>query len=114
MPLRNPFADIRAEAHRSQIAHQDRCPILAADGNRSEIIQRAQIAEPADHVVRAAQVENATADFIRAHLYFVDDGRKRNAIGKQLVGIELYLILPDEAADAGNFGNSGHGLQGIA
>src|SRR6202000_1717645 len=94
--------------------YQDRCPIFAADGNRSEIIQRAQIAETTNHVVRAAQVKNATAHFIRAHPYLVDDGRKRNTVGKQLVGIELYLILPNEAADASHFGNSGHSLQGIA
>ena len=114
IPFRNPFADIRAEAHRSQIAQQHRRSILAADGNRCEIVQRAQIAEAADHVFRAAQVEHATADFVRAHLHFVDDRRKRNAVGEQLVGIELHLILPDEAADAGDFRNSGHGLQRIA
>ena len=114
MPLRNTFADIRAEAHRSQIAYQNRCPILAANGNRSEVIQRTQIAETADHVVCAAQVKNATADFIRAPLYFVDDCRKRDAIGKQLIGIKLYLILLDEAADAGNFSHSRHSLQRIA
>ena len=114
IPLRDSFADIGAEAHRSQIAQQDGRSVLAADGNRSQIIQRAQIAETADHVLRPAQIEHTTADFIRAHLYLVDDRRKRNAIGEQLVGIELYLILPDEAADAGDLSNAGHGLQGIA
>ncbi len=114
MPLRNPFTDIRAKAHCPQIAYQDRCPIFAADGNRSEIIQRTQIAETTDHVVRAAQGKNATADFIRAHLYLVHDGRQWDAIGKQLIGIELYLILLDKAADAGHFSHSGHGLQRIA
>ena len=72
IPLCDSFADIGAEAHRSQIAQQDRRPVLAADGNRCEIVQRAQIAETADHVLCAAQVEHATADFIRAGLYFVD------------------------------------------
>ncbi len=114
MPLGNPFADIRAEAHRSQIAYENRRSIFAADGNSGEIVQRTQIAETADHVVRAAQVENAPADFIRAHLYFVDDGRQRNAIGKQFIGIELHLILLDEAADAGHLSNSGYRLKRIA
>ena len=44
MPLGNPFADIRAETHRPQIAYQNRCSILAADGNCGEIVQRAQLA----------------------------------------------------------------------
>jgi len=44
MPLGNPFTDIRAETHRPQIAYQNRCSILAADGNCGEIVQRAQLA----------------------------------------------------------------------
>src|SRR5882724_4217457 len=114
VPFRHTFADVGSEAHSSQIAHQDRCPILTADCNGCEIIKGAEITEAADHVLRAAQVKNPTANFICAHLYFVDDCRKRYAIGKQLVGIELHLILPDEAADAGDLSNPRNGLQGIA
>src|SRR5277367_2790610 len=114
MPLGNTFANIWAEAHCSQIAYQDRCPVFAADGNGGEIVQRTEIAETANDVVCAAQVKNAAADLTRAHLYLVDDGRQRNAIGKQLVGIKLYLILLYEAADAGDLSHSRHGLQRIA
>src|SRR6202034_4200846 len=108
------FTDVWAEAHGAQITQQYRCSILAADRNRGEIVKRTQITEAADHVLCAALIKHAPAHFIRTHLYFVNHGRKRYAVREQLVGIELHLILPDEAADAGDLGNSRHGFKGIA
>src|SRR6266568_5928865 len=73
-----------------------------------------QIAEATDHVLGTAEVEQPSANFIRTRLDFVEHHGERNAVGKQLVGIELHLILPDEPADTGDLGDSWHGLKRIA
>ena len=63
---------------------------------------------------RAAQFEQAAAHFIRAGANFVDNRRKRNSISAELVGVEVDLILPHEAADGGDFGHARNGLELIA
>ena len=64
-------------------------PFLVATGTVSEIAQRMQIAEAANHVFRPAHFKQASADFVRAGANFFDDRRERNSVGAKFVGIEL-------------------------
>ena len=114
LPFRHAFADIRPERDRSQVADQHRRAILGRDRHGFQIVQRAQIAEAANHVFGPAHFEQASADFVRAAANFFDDSRERNAVGAKFFGIEIDLILPNEAADGGDFGNARNGLELVA
>ena len=103
LPFGDSFADVRSEANGPQVAHEDGCSVLRGDRHHLQIVQGSQIAESADHVLCAAHLEQATADFICARPHFLDHGRKWNAVGAQLVGIEIDLILLDESADGRDF-----------
>ena len=66
LPLGYAFADVRAERHRAEIPDQYRSAVLRSDGNSFQIEQRPEIAQAANHVFGAAQLEHAPADLIRA------------------------------------------------
>ena len=65
----------------------------------------------ANHELLFGDFENAPADFVVAAADGVADARDRRVVGAQLVGVDGDLILPHEAADAGDFGNAGHAGQ---
>src|SRR5271170_1430138 len=113
VPLGDSFADVGPKTHGSKIAQENWSSVLAADRNCCEIIQRPQIAEAANHILCATQVEHSAAHLIGAGLHSVDDRREGDTIGKQLVRIELHLVLADEAADARNFRDSRHSFESI-
>ena len=110
VPLRNAFADIRTERNCAEVLEQDRSSVLRHHRHVCQIVERLQIAEAADHVSCAAEFEHATADFIGARLYPVNHGGQRDAVGQQLVGIEIDLVLAHEPADAGYFSHARNGL----
>ncbi len=114
VPFGNALADVRAEAHCSKVAQQHGRPIVAAECNFGQIVQGMQITEAADHVACSVQVQLAPADFIGAGFYAVNHGGKRNAVGEQLVRIQLYLILLHVTADAGDLRHTGHSFELIA
>ena len=76
-----------------------------------QIIERLEIAQPANHVSRPAQFQYAATDFIRARLHPINDGGQRYAVREQFVGIDIHLVLPHEPADARHFGHAGNGCQ---
>ena len=72
------------------------------------------VAEAADHVVRARHFEHAATDFAVAVADFVDHRFQRNLEREQPIRIELDLVLLDETADSGDLGNSRDGFDRIA
>src|SRR5258708_40131343 len=88
VPLRDTFPDVWAEGNRTQILDEYGCSVLRHHRHVCQIIERFQIAQPANHVSRTAQFEYAATDFIRARLDAVDNCRQWNAICQQLVGID--------------------------
>ena len=114
LPLRDPFPDIGAETHRGEVAQHHRSAVFGGHRDVLQVGKRTQIAQPADHVARAIHFQHASAHFIGAGAHTVDHARKGNAVGEQLVGIELDLILADKSADGRHFSDSRHGRQLIA
>src|SRR5437879_2664842 len=114
LPLGDAFANVRPEADRTQIPHKDWCSVLRGDRYRLQVAQGAQIPEPTDHVLRAADYEQATADFICAGAHFLNHRRKGNAIRAQLGWIDIDLVLLDESADCCDFRYTGNGFELIA
>src|SRR5438874_601671 len=114
IPLCDTFPHVWAEGNRAQILDEYGRPVLRHNRHVRQIIERLEIAEPANHVSRAAQFEYSSTDFVRARLHAVDDGRQRNAICQQLVGIDIDLVLAHEPTDARHFGHTGNGRQLVA
>ena len=71
-------------------------------------------AHPAHDVLYAALLDGLPADVVVAHLHGVDDVANRHVEGGKLVGVDVYLVLPDEAADGRDLGHAGHRVQLIA
>ena len=80
----------------------------------SNVVERVQIASPAHHVFTAAEFHEASADIVVGFADGVGNGVDRNLIGLQADGVDLHLVLADEAADRGDLGDSGQRLQGVA
>src|SRR5205807_3692076 len=114
LPLRHAFPNIRTGGDRTQITNLDGSSVLRSDRHGFEIAERTQIAQTANHVFRAAHFKHSPADFIRARPDFFNDGRKRDAIGAQFIGIDIDLVLLDESPDGRDFGNTWNGFELIA
>ncbi len=113
IPLGNTFPNVRAEGDAAKIPQQDRRAVFAAYGDQLKVVWGLQVAEAANHILRAAQVEDSATDCIRAGLYPVDDHRQRDVVCQQLVRVEPNLILPYIAADARNLRDAGNRLQRV-
>src|SRR5580700_322551 len=111
IPLRYTFPHVRAEGNRTQIFDEYGRPVLRHHRHVRQVIERLQIAQPANHVSRTAQFQYAATDFIRTRLHAVDNGREGYAISEQFVRIKLHLILTHEPTDARNFGHTWYGCQ---
>ena len=105
VPLRHAAPHIRAERYRSEVADQDRRPILAGDRNRFQIRERPQIAQAPDHVFGASELKQPPAHLVRAVADLFDHRRERDVKGAELVRVQPDLVLPDKAADARDFRN---------
>src|SRR5205807_679570 len=114
VPLRDTFPQVWAEGNGAQIFDEYGRSVLSHDRDVCQIIERLQIAQPANHVSRTAQFQYATTDFIRARLDAVDNGREGYAISEQLVRIKLHLILAHEPTNTRDFGHTRNGCQLIA
>ena len=97
---------------RSLKQHRSRryCP----HGDVGEVLSDLKIAETANHVFRPAHLQQPAAHFIGAAADLLNDCRERNVVGLKFVRIELDLILPDEAADGGDFGDARNGFELVA
>ena len=61
------------------------------------------IAAAAHHVFRAAQLDGTAADIVVAHANGIDHAFHRQTVSRQLVRIQIDLVLAHESADAGDF-----------
>ena len=70
----------------------------------------AEVAEPADRVVGARDLDRARADVLVRAAHHIDDLARGDAVREQARRIEQYLILALEAAQARHLGHARHGL----
>ena len=97
------------------IPNQDgRTAAICPDGDQLNILNRAQVAAPSNHVFRAGHFQDTAAHLRITVPDRFDDRLDRQPIGGQRVRIYLDLILFDEPADRGHFCHSRHTFQLVA
>ena len=72
------------------------------------------VAPAADHVLRAAELDQPPAHVVVAVPDRLDHGGDRDVEGQQLGGIEVDLVLLLKSADGGHLGHAGHRLELVA
>src|SRR5204863_8064443 len=93
-------AQIRAEMHPADVAHQDRGPrAIGSDRDLLHVLNRAHVAASADEVLGAAQLDQPTTDLVVRAPDRLGDLAKRQAVRQERLGVDLDLVLLDEAAD---------------
>ncbi len=111
VPFGDALADVRAERNGAEVADEDGCAVLGGHWDGFEVLQRAQVAQAANHVASAGHFENAAADFVGGIANAVDDHGERNVVGAKFVGVDVYLILLNEAAHGGDFSDARNGFE---
>jgi hypothetical protein len=108
-------AHVRTERDGSHVAHADG-DAGGADGERDvfEIGGGFCVTAAAHHVLAAGEFDQAAADIVVAAAHGGDHFRNRHAVSGQAVGVYLDLILANETAERGDFGDSGDRLEMIA
>jgi len=64
-----------------------------------EILDRAGVAAPANHVLGAAEFEQSSAGFLVAAAHGLHDTAHRNAVRAQAIRVQVHLILAGMTAD---------------
>ena len=82
-----------------------------AQRDLADVFDRLDRAETPDHEFLLGEFEGPAADVGVAGFDRGADPRDRNAVGAKPVGIHRNLVLLDEAADAGDLGDTGHARQ---
>ncbi len=113
--LRDPEAEIGTHRHAGDIADAHRAPPCAyRDSNLRDVFHAAEIAEPADHIVRASHLYRARADVLVRAPHRLDDLSDLHTVCEQPGGVEQHLVLAHIAAETRDLGDAGHGLQRVA
>ena len=92
-------------------AHASGSLVLGRDREIAQVLEPAQVAGDADHVARLRHFQGPGAGLAGGALdglHEVDEGQ---LVAPQHVGIDDHLILLDHAANRGDLGDSGHGLE---
>ncbi len=113
--LRDAAPDVGTEAHLRDVAHVNRrAAAVGAERHGLDVIERFQVAAPADHVLAPGELEQAAFDVVVAGLDRRHDVADADVVSRQLVRIDVHLVLLDEAADARDLRDTGHRCQPIA
>jgi hypothetical protein len=107
---------VGADRDRRHVFHEHRRARLGVAPHHEvlEVVDRAGVAAPAHHELRAGELEEPTAGLRVPLADRVDERRERHAVGEEARGIGRHLILPHEAADGGDLRDARDGLQLIA
>ncbi len=110
--VREAAAQVGPEHHLADVADADRRAALAGrDHDRLEVGDRLGVPAAADHVLGAAELDQAAAGLGVAAADGVDDRPDREAVVAEAVGIDVDLVLAPEPADRGHLRHAGDRLQ---
>ena len=103
-----------ANLHLGHLLDEDRHAALGADDDVLDVTDIFDETEAAHDRPAAARLDDVAADVSVAPRDGVDDGRERDLVGAQACGIDVDLVLPHRAPDAGDFGDAGHRVELVA
>ena len=109
--VENAAAELRTKLDAGHVAHRHRRAVVGAKRDVLNVLQPANQADAAHHLLGVARLHHLRADVVVAALHRGNHILERNVVGAQLHGIEIDLVLLHESADAGDFGHSGHGVE---
>jgi hypothetical protein len=96
------------------LADVDRHPILGTDHDLLDVGDVLDEPQSAHDSPRAARLDDVAADVTVAPHDGVDDHRDRDAVGAEALGIDVDLVLPHGAADAGHLRHARHRVELVA
>ena len=112
VPLGQPAAALRPQAHPRNILQQNRGAVGAhSETDPAEIVHGPDVPESPDHELLLGDLDQAAADVAVAVLNGGTDRGDRQVVRTQPVRVYRDLVLAHEATHTGNFGNPGDGRQ---
>src|SRR4051812_14853637 len=106
--VRYAAAQFRTEHHLPNIFYPDRrAGLVRGENNISEVLHRFGIAASTHHVLGAAKLEQATADFTVAAPHCVRNPADRNAVRLETPWINIDLVLLPKATERRHFRHAG-------
>ena len=91
-----------------------RTRFIGSDGQVPDVVQRLNIAAPADQILLAGQFDDAATNFAVTLANGLDHFRDGDAIRQQLVGVDGDLIVLYEAAHRRHFRHARYAFQPVA
>src|SRR5439155_9798160 len=103
-----------ADLYLGHLLDEDRHTALGADDDVLNVTYALDEAEASNDRPGAARLDDVAADVAVAPQDRVDDGRERDLVGAQPVGVDVDLVLPHRAADARDFRDAGYRVELVA
>src|SRR5262249_7122433 len=97
-----------ADLHLRDLLDEDWHTALGPDDDVFHVADVLDETEATDHRPAAARLDDVAPDVPVAAHDSVDDGRERNLVRTQAIGVDVDLVLPNRPTDAGDFGNAGY------
>src|SRR5215471_4513968 len=111
--IRGTTANIRPEHDSADVLNAYRSSVLRGKYRFLEVFCGLNVAAPADHVLRAAEFQQAGSGLAVGGTNRVGDARDRNAIAAKPIGINIDLVLLRESTQGGDVSNPRHRFQVI-
>ena len=103
--------DVGAKMNGADVLHIDRRALLRFKRDVLDVLDTLNVAAPPHVKLGGADLEDFSAHVAVGHADFVHDFADGDAVGGELVRIEVHLILLHEAADGRYFRNPFHGFE---
>src|SRR6185436_9060479 len=113
--LRDPAARLGPEVDLAELGHgHGHAPLAGLHHDPAKIVERVNVAAPADEVLVLPHLEDAAADVLVRGLDRHRDLADRDSVGLEPPGIEIDLVLTDESADRRHLGHAVDALEPVA
>lgn len=108
--------DIGADFHLSQLLDENRRSRLRVEshGQVFHIRDGSKVSPTSHHVLPPGKLDEAPLHVVVSPADRFHHFLQRDSVGGQGSGVQIHLVLPDEAADGGDLRHTGNGLQFVS
>src|ERR1019366_188889 len=115
VPVRDAAPDIRPERYVAHVGDANRnSALIFREHDLADVVSRLRISTAAHHVLGAAEFHQSPADVIVAAAHCVHYFADRDIERLELVRVNIDLVLPHEAAQRRDLGDTRNRLEAIA